>query len=137
MKKEIVLPEESLALKELGFDETCIGYYHGGNPIKFSFTDKIKNSKCLARVKRDNKNAHTVYLCTAPTYSQAFNWFREKHNLHAEPVWDIIEGELVWFFSITEIGNLIDDAIDLLYSKTYEEAELACLRQLIEIVKRK
>ena len=69
-----------------------------------------------------------------PTYSQAFRWFRDKHNLHSEPVWDIIDGELVWFFSITEIGNVIDDAIDLPYCKTYEEAELACLRQLILIV---
>lgn len=50
----------------------------------------------------------------APLYQQAFRWFREKHNLH----------------------HL--DLISLLYLEqkmNYEEAELACLNKLIEIVK--
>ena len=60
------------------------------------------------------------HLC-APLYQQAFRWFREKYDL---------------FISIMhyENGYSIND---LRRFNTYEEAELACLKKLIEIVKNK
>jgi hypothetical protein len=56
-------------------------------------------------------------------YQQAFRWFREEHNMHLLPV------EMYPY--IWSIDG---------YSETYssfEEAELECLRRLIEIVSKK
>lgn len=72
---------------------------------------------------------------TAPLYQQAFRWFRENHGLSFEcRTPDGFDGR--WFPGIHKIkgfGNYYDnDGFD-----TYKEAELACLRKLIEIVKSK
>jgi hypothetical protein len=75
-----------------------------------------------------------VYEYKAPLYQQAFRWFREKYNLLGYVFQATISKGKVFMFSCNE-GN------DILYSdtdsdfKTYEEAELACLKKLIEIVK--
>ena len=62
-------------------------------------------------------------LIGAPLYQQAFRWFREKYNMH--------------FFA----QYFTDGKWRGTHSKedfnTYEEAELACLKKLIEIVKNK
>jgi hypothetical protein len=61
------------------------------------------------------------YVIAAPLYQQAFRWFREKYDL---------------FISIMhyENGYSIND---LRRFDIYEEAELACLKNLIEIVNTK
>ena len=74
-----------------------------------------------------NKNG-----CTAPTFSQAFRWFREKHDLHngIYPYYDEYEFQIKDFRLPTNQpinGGLMP----------YEEAELACLKKLIEIVTEK
>ena len=55
MNKEFIPYEQSLALKELGFDEPSISGYSYPN------SDKL--------------------LSQAILYQQAFRWFREKYNL--------------------------------------------------------
>jgi len=71
-------------------------------------------------------------------YQQAFRWFREKHKIHAV-VEITIESQ--WYFSIYNLAAKrnaeIEDTID--YKEgfiTYEEAELAAIVKLIEIVKK-
>ena len=59
----------------------------------------------------------------APLYQQAFRWFREKYKLH----YPIAVSDGVWFYDKWSLGVY----------KTYEEAELACLEKLIEIVETK
>jgi hypothetical protein len=72
-------------------------------------------------------------MLIAPLYQQAFRWFREKYNLMS-----VIEYHNFWKYSflietIEENKTIIViDRID-----TYEEAELACFKKLIEIVKQK
>ena len=56
-----------------------------------------------------SQNHHPYQSCSAPLYQQAFRWFRDVHDLD---------------FTVINIRY-----------KTYEEAELACLKKLIEIVK--
>ena len=65
-------------------------------------------------------------------WQQAFRWFREKYRQHSY----ITEG-LIYSFVINgknyeDYPNYEDN-----WFKTYEEAELACLKKLIEIVKEK
>jgi hypothetical protein len=137
MENEYVPYEESMALKELGFDENCMGYYHGGRPLKFTYTEKIRNKKVSARIKVHNKNCGTAYLCTAPLWQQAFMWFRDKHGLFFNIISeDPAREDVYWFVWIFGKTSGRRD-IKIRMIKTYQEAELACLKQLIEIVKEK
>jgi hypothetical protein len=65
-------------------------------------------------------------LClTAPTFSQAFRWFREKHNL----------GHMINGIGFESFVMNVGGIVAIFNVKTYEEAELACLRKLIQLVK--
>jgi hypothetical protein len=131
MNKEFVPYEQSLALKELGFDEPCIGRYYykesypmlnpnsGETELVFEFGQYIKQ---------------TEITILAPLYQQAFRWFREKYELRS-----YIYSDFSWNISG---GNWdLDGYVDSRYDwdsepfKTYEEVELDCLIKLIGIVK--
>jgi hypothetical protein len=126
MNKEFVPYKESLALKELGFDEPCFGYY--SELGSFNFEVNKTNSNC-------NKPGMHGKYCTAPTYSQTFRWFREKYDLRIwiESNYGIIKFEYV--IATTNINFINNQFEDSSYYRIYEEAELECLRKLIEIVK--
>lgn len=119
INKDLVPEDVSKQLKEIGYDgdywfvSNDYGVVH--HIVSSSFDgDYVKHDKFDDRLQR-------------PTYFQAFRWFREKYkkfsfidkNAYGKYYYDI-QGEI--FF-------------DEDYFKTYEEAEIACLRKLIEIVK--
>jgi hypothetical protein len=66
-------------------------------------------------------------FCSAPTYSQAFRWFREKYGYLS---FIDMDNYSYYRFNIYK-GSSISEAP----FETYEEAEFACLKKLIEIVK--
>jgi hypothetical protein len=108
--KEFAPYEQALALKELGFDGPCFGYYIDN---KFEF---------FADVRSCNTNSEFGFYPTAPTFSQAFRWFRNKYNVHMTPSkFD----ETKWWVNWGTWSSRVFD--------TFEEAELACLDKLIEI----
>ena len=117
--KDFVEYQEALELKQLGFDEHCLAsYYHASR--RLDICEYINNGE---------------YTVLAPTYSQAFRWFREKYNL--EGITQHAEDRLWYKFHIStylEYGKKNIYA-DFEYP-TYEEAELACLKKLIEILQR-
>jgi hypothetical protein len=122
INKEFVPYEPSLELKELGFDEPCFGYYTG---------DKMH---LVIRPLMLRANELESYVVTAPTFSQAFRWFREKYNLEGTT-----QRAEDWLWYKFHIYELYTDCKIMISAKleftTYEEAELACLKKLIEIVK--
>ena len=124
IEKEFVPYEEALALKELGFDESCFSFYYIDKQLHMNATYQ-------------NHLAFRGWVA-APTFSQAFRWFREKYNfLHLISwVYKKTEG-IQWFFVIKGINmtnnNILPDSE--IRFETYEEAELACLNKLIEIAK--
>ena len=66
--KDFTLYPEALELEKLGFDEPCFGSYIDGK------LTTLLDSVLWGDVKGD---------VPAPTYSQAFRWFREKYDLHS------------------------------------------------------
>jgi hypothetical protein len=118
MKKEFVPYELALRMKQLGFNERCIMHWWKG---KLSYYQM-----------GDFSPTHT----SAPIYSQAFRWFREKYGLDSYIMPTRLETKKVydyyiWF--INEEGKN-DLFIGMNNEYTHEEAEIACLEKLIEIV---
>lgn len=131
MEKEFVPYQEALALKQLGFNEPCFGSWEIEKTDTPTYTHSITTS-----YKNSN---HPIGKTAAPTYSQAFRWFRDKHNIdawvqpfmmekHGKPFLPD-ESYGYWIF---KDGVLVVDEVDFLNP---EEAELACLEKLIELVK--
>jgi hypothetical protein len=90
-------------------------------------------SPCLKSYGDDgllNQNDHSLYL-SAPLFQQAFRWFREKYDI-IHNVDRIFQDE--FGYTITSDDN---EPINGFCFNTYEEAELACLDKLIEIVESK
>jgi len=125
MEKEFVIYKQALALKELGFGEPCLARH-----IIMTEWGKPTGQIILQMVDCLNSDRNLV---KAPLYQQVFRWFREKHNLVFNFIsYNIVKpGEYHW--SIT--WN--DEAKVSGIVKTYEEAELACLDKLIELIKNK
>jgi hypothetical protein len=154
IEKEFVPYEQALALKQLGFNEPCFGYYIGGR--LFITSDTVYNST-------------EIRVCIAPIFSQVFRWFRDNHDIHVQIRkenyfheskyeyfhFDISKGEED---DITKQSVLLDSILDectqdipgnhlndekyskLIFEKrfafkTYEEIEIECLNKLIEIIK--
>ena len=130
MNKEFIPYEQALELKELGFDEVCFGFYNPRHEIGDLRANPLyeHTGGCF-----DNYN-RTDYLVSVPLYQQAFRWFREKYGLYY--IIQGIGGGLNYDFSINK-GRVVSTALNYTPYPTYEEAELACLKKLIEIVKTK
>jgi hypothetical protein len=126
MSEEFVPYKEALSLKELGFDDTCFMMYNGTQ------LEESVNVKTFKLHPLDYNNFDGLPDCiSAPTYQQVFRWFREKYQLHST-ITSISQES--WQWHITKPG----ESLGKLYNEDfydYEEAELACLKKLIEIVK--
>ena len=119
MEKEFVPYEEALELEQLGFDEPCLGYQLAST--LFISNDIVYNSTDIPVIK-------------APLYRQAFRWFREKHNLRCQInyIGGLINKTTWWDISVIGHYNTDPKEWEMKY-QPYEEAELACLKKLIEI----
>jgi hypothetical protein len=106
MENEFVTYELALRMKQLGFDEPCFNFYMGG-------------FKELGKIKYVNPNNVAETNVLAPTFSQAFRWFRDKLKDSALEPYDMVKHY----------------AYNMKVS--WEEAEIACLEKLIEIVEQK
>ena len=122
MEKEFIPYEQSLELKELGFDEECFARY-------------FKGQLRMYQVFQQHPFSETALT---PLYQQAFRFFRGKYGLYSTIEVDQTM-EPKFCYSISKYkGDFQWDNILPTYSElyyTYEETELACLKKLIEIVK--
>jgi hypothetical protein len=116
MKNEFIPYEQALALKGLGFDEPCFGNYYTLDGKIWKLVDNGQYD--LLDELYDIGSKFTI---SAPTFSQAFRWFREKCGLRHFIEYDnghynaVVQSSLVY------------------HCDTHEEAELACLKKLIEL----
>jgi hypothetical protein len=114
MNKEFVPYEEAIELKELGYDIDSVSGY------SYPDSDKL--------------------LTQAILYQQAFRWFREKYGLYsAVNVDQTMEPKFAyciskyWTDALSWGWDTIVFNSDLYYD--YEEAQLTCLKKLIETAK--
>jgi hypothetical protein len=133
MEKEFIPYEQSLELKELGFDEPCFGYYDGNHNLQFMHNGKPEK---FTEKRMGVSDSKWVGWISAPLYQQAFRFFREKYKLDKtidswteQPTGDEIWDKAYQYYINGEAYHP--------YFKTYEEAEIECLKKLIEIVKEK
>ncbi len=137
MNKEFVTYEQALALKELGFDEPCFGYYYTLNGKDWKFAEKSEYYRL-----DDEINIGGKFSLLAPLYQQAFRWFREK-EYYSEITTECtqVDGSVGFSWRIWKPWTIeewsIDKPGDEWSYETYEEAEQACLNKLIEMVKTK
>ena len=124
MTKEFIPYQQGLQLKKLGFDEPCWAWWHIEDcDIRFCYSDQ--RSPII--------NSRETEIVGLPTYQQAFRWFREKYLLFGYPFLNDYQN---YGYRIVEM--ISDENKELVYDwgtkDTYEEAEQACLEQLIQIV---
>jgi len=141
MENEFLPYEQSLDLKKLDFNEPCFGYYDGNYNWQCMYNGKPEK---FSERRMGVSNSAWVGWVSAPLYQQAFRFFREKYELlnhitaHLNPFGEdnaleesygyrIIVNKDGWKCELLEKHSLYD---------TYEEAQIQCLKKLIEIVKK-
>ncbi len=108
MQNEFLPYDRALKLKQLGYDEEGFGTYNVNGEVLPLMPYTVESKAIL--------------------FQQAFRWFREEHGLG-----HMING-IGYESFLFNIGGLV--TVFPMF-KTYEEAELACLDKLIEIVESK
>lgn len=119
--------QQSLDLKQLGFEDDCFDDYIPDNPgiekedIGLLYSDRLDSG-------REHYFIPSSILISAPLKSQAFKFFREKYDFNC----NIVFNGKHYYVLIDE-----DYLSDSVFPKefTYEEAENACIDALITHVK--
>lgn len=119
--------EQSLAVKELGFDIETIYVYKTntiliGNPIKLDYFDYDYRTTTNAYIKSN----YMIGWCVAPLKNQFFKWARDKYGIYSHI--ECIEANNTFEYWIKNNSKGFD---------TYEEAEDDCINNIIEILKLK
>jgi len=121
LEQEFIPFEVALALKELGFDKTCFAYF-------------VLRTKEFRLIEDENfstsgYSGSVDFLICTPLYQQAFKFFRDKglrpHNFRT-----VFSQETTHGFAIHSIHGILGEV----KAETYEEAELLCIKKMIEIV---
>jgi len=124
-------------MKSIGFDEPCIAFYFLNREEQSEYESKYKlNKEELIYAEEGgfwyNSNSEEDRI-SAPLYQQAFSFFREKYGLYS---WINMELGATTTFCWAITGENKGTEYKAFF-KTHKEAELECLKKLIEIVKEK
>jgi hypothetical protein len=137
MNKDFINYEQALALRELGFDEPCVGYWRDenlSNPLTLGQYTTKEDMEYEISGQDEYHNFKNI-IALAPLYQQAFRWFREKYDKYGVVNIDLsnnLEDKIFVYMVENKLGYTIERSEEY---NTYEKAELACLIKLIEIVK--
>tara|TARA_B100000767_G_scaffold230272_1_gene221270 strand:- start:51 stop:461 length:411 start_codon:yes stop_codon:yes gene_type:complete len=129
-KKDFIPLEQALDLKYLGYDEKSFGY--------FSDSNFIHAPVIMGKLYPISSNKIKTNECLSPLYQEAFRWLRLKwgYNSWVEQTGNINN----YLYNYKIYGNgvyhrPIHTPSNYPYCKSYEEAELELLKELIIIVK--
>jgi hypothetical protein len=116
--KDIVPIQQERDLKELGFN--------------------FENEHCYLKQKLSLFQVEEPYnTFDLILFSQAFRWFRDKHDKYGVVNIDLsnnLKDKIFVYMVEDKLGYIIDRSEEY---NTYEKAEQACLEKLIELVKTK
>jgi len=124
-QKDNFVPQDiAKALKDLGFDVPCLAWW---------FEEGTVSVPTETRRMWDNWNIYASQKrMSAPLWQQVFEWFRKKYGLLGIVDYDEIDGQFMYYLTDMNEKSTIN------WSKsypTYEEAQLKCLKKIIEIIK--
>lgn len=143
--KNLFLPyQQSVELKELGFDEKCLAYW-------FNETPENPEGQCIVYYEKPYDNQKIINgvireYCWSPLYQQALNFFIDEFGLYTEILVDKTT-EPKWCFTISKfIGNPKDltekewgweevPSEEWFLYRTKEEAQVALIDRLIKLAK--
>ena len=109
----------ALDMKAIEFDKPCFAFYYEGALIN----DIV------------SKQDYTSPLnCLTPLYQQVFKFFREKYNLD-KIIYPTLGSKGNYYINIFQNYNSENSLYWNCSYNTYEEAEIACIVKLINIVK--
>lgn len=139
MEKQFIPYNLALELKNLGFDEECLGYYDGNHNFQYMFNgrpDKFSNRRMGV------SDSIWVGWISAPLYQQVFDWFREKYGLLGFITNSNILGDITYHLHINSINNYTIGVncvreINIFDIKDYYQARQICLERLIELCEKK
>ena len=134
--EELFVPrEQALALKELGLSDFVFGYYYTLNGTHWKFGTKEQYNHL-----DDMYDIGGSFTIAAPLYQQALKFFRDKYGYVIQYTpYEMSEED----FSLTLYHKFIiseydpwrggrRNTIETDISNTYEQAELECIKKLIE-----
>ena len=131
MKKEFLTYEQATQLKELGFDEPTSFYWENNTIKPLPMKDEVGGFHF-------NRYTNNVDWISAPLKQQVFRWFREKYgycvSIRKRYFQNVAEVEYNYFIYPPNSNehlehNLLDEY------ESWEEAESACIDDLIKLVK--
>ena len=127
MKKQFVTYEIALKLKELGFDEECLGYY------------TINNKGLLYPYNKSKYINRKDFLCVAPLYQQIIDWLREKHLIDIDNGWCISNplGKKQEGYNISVYDRIKDEFIVRDFHIDYYKAREQAILKAIELCQNK
>lgn len=136
MEKEFVTNKQALLLKELGFNDLCFAVFING---KWQPRYKSKNSTFDPNKQKKLQKRIPDIFCTAPTYSQAFRFFRDNYGLSGVVNEAFSGDDRCGYICVkSPIGLKYIKSIQVTsFYENYKEAESACLDKLIELCKEK
>lgn len=131
MEEQFCTYEIALALKELGFNEKCFGYYK---------TKLCDNDTPTLNILECNYNSGKYitlpeeFHTDAPLWQQALDWFREKHKIDIDILTDRTSTPKYTYEMSIYMGGMDYQVITSgdLY-KTYEEARTEVILRAIEL----
>jgi hypothetical protein len=132
MNKEFVPYEQSLELKGLDFNEPCLGAYGAWGLESSNDVNPLSDEVTQEDLDNQGYNEEDG-VCLAPLYQQSFRFFREKYNLKSCIMFRHSMGDDKEYYDWLIKGQ----EVVYRHFNTYEEAELDCLKKLIELVKNK
>lgn len=123
MEASFLNVDRSLELKDLGFNEECIGIHYIGHDDKFTLELEYRSSQYSV-----NKGYRGGVL--APLYQQAFQWFNKKHNLFS---WVYKSDIDKYHYSILKDDRYLSSKGS---GTNFEDVRNQCLDSLINIIKK-
>lgn len=132
LEKEFVPCELAMKLKALGFNRPCLFLYNSSDDTPKPFLASPPEPMDWNTLYVVRTNDH---LLSAPTFSQAFRWFRDDHRLDSFCRQLTSDGTSYYRINKLEPDERIKGYSD--FTKTYEDAELKCLAKLIQMVEGK